>query len=307
MGRSFAMSFTRWVSLLTFVFIVGCTASVDKSSVKATEGAPVSAQVKVNDIPYDSSLPKYVVTVAPMEVGVSSSAGAALPKRPGYYYGWGPFGWGWWPQSNPAPSAYVQTSSGMSQKVGKALSSQLLTGLSHAGNIVIIDYAYYLRHKKRPRAMLQKGEIGPFVIKGTVTEFNEVAEANERRKGGSLGWLGTVMGIVGGVAGVPGVGYAGAGVAAANPTYENTEARRTGSVGMDLQLVNPRNGRLVGSLQAAGKFSSVSQTSGLSVFGVGGGESAFAASALGQATRAAVNEAVRKIGRKLADRYPIWR
>ena len=36
------------------------------------------------------------------------------------------------------------------------------------------------------------------------------------------------------------------------------------SVGMDLQLVNSRTGRLVGSFRAAGKFASVSKTSGIS-------------------------------------------
>lgn len=298
------MTFTRWIALLSAAFLASCTALVDKTSVKATEGAPVSAQVEVVDIPYDASLPKYVITVAPLEVGVSSSAGAAKQIRTGYHYGWGPFGLGRWQRSRPAPGAYEQTSSGMGPKVGKALSSQLLTCLCRAGNIVIIDYAHYVKHTKRPKALLKKGEIGPFMIKGTITEFNEVAEASDKRKGASLGWLGAVMGVAGAISGVSGLGYAGAGVAAANPTYENTEARRTASVGMDLQLVNPRTGRLVGSFHAAGKFASVSKTSGVSVFGVGGGESAFAASALGQAMRAAVNDAVRKINTQLATRYP---
>jgi hypothetical protein len=39
----------------------------------------------------------------------------------------------------------------------------------------------------------------------------------------------------------------------------------------------------------------VSATSGLSLFGAGGGSSAFAASALGQATRAAMSDAVRQV------------
>ena len=48
----------------------------------------------------------------------------------------------------------------------------------------------------------------------------------------------------------------GAGLALANPGYQNTVARRTGSVAMDLKIVDPSNGRLVSSVMANGSFSS---------------------------------------------------
>jgi curli biogenesis system outer membrane secretion channel CsgG len=75
---------------------------------------------------------------------------------------------------------------------------------------------------------------------------------------------------------------------------------RSGMVGMDLQLVDGRSGRIVRGYNCAGTFKTVSATSGLSVFGIGGGDSAFAASALGQATRAAMNDALRQTSDALA-------
>jgi curli biogenesis system outer membrane secretion channel CsgG len=69
---------------------------------------------------------------------------------------------------------------------------------------------------------------------------------------------------------------------------------------MDLQLVQPDSGRILGAVVVAGKFIAESATSGVSLFGVGGGGSAFAASALGQATRAATNDAIRQIMARLS-------
>jgi len=68
---------------------------------------------------------------------------------------------------------------------------------------------------------------------------------------------------------------------------------------MDLKIVNPSNGRLVGSLVANGSFTSESAASGFSLFGVGKASNAFAASALGQANRAAMNSATTQIVERL--------
>jgi hypothetical protein len=139
-----------------------------------------------------------------------------------------------------------------------------------------------------------------------VTEFSEVAEANNERQGGSLGWAGTVLGVAGAISGTPGAGIAGAAVSAANPTWENTKARRTGAVGLDLQVVEPDSGRMVGTIVSHGSFTSESASSGVSVFGIGGGESAFAASALGQATRAAMNDTVKQLSDQLRVKGPAY-
>lgn len=284
-----------------FPLVVGCTATVDKGSVQAKAGAPVSTQVEIARIPYDPSQPMYVVTVEPLQVGAEGSAGGPPPDsgQSRGYSGWGPFGWIGPHGDSPAPKAYNAPLQGMSEKVGKGIAAQLLSALGNSGNIVVIDYDHYLKHQDNPKSLLKPGEVGPFVIKGTVTEFNEVAEASNERQGGSLGWAGTVLGVAGAVSGTPGAGIAGAAISAANPTWENTKARRTGAVGMDLQVVDPSSGRIVGNIVSHGNFTAETASSGFSLFGVGGGESAFAASALGQATRAALNDTLKQLSEQL--------
>lgn len=279
----------------------GCAAQVDKASVRATAAAPSAAQVEVLEIPYDPALPTYVVTVAPLAVGADSGGGAVQTPTRVPRYGWGPWGWGPWGGAapSPAPGAYVAQPNGLSERVGVGIAAQLTSALANAGNVAVLDYEHWRAHENDLRTLRRPGEAGPFVIKGTVTEFNETAEADETRQGGSLGWAGGVLGVVGALSGVPGAALAGAAVSAANPSFEKTRARRAGSVGLDLQLIEPSSGRMVGVVVSHGSFSSESAVSGFSLFGVGGGESAFAASALGQATRAALNDAVRKLTEQL--------
>jgi len=239
------------------------------------------------------------VTVEPLQLGTGASSAPVQSPRGPRYYGWGPWGWGLWPgHAQLAPGTYTPGSQAVTREVGTGIAAQLLSALGNVGNIIVIDYEHY--RKNKGNISLRKGEVGPFVIKGTVTEFNEVAEADEENQGASLGWTGTVLGIAGAVAGVPGAGIAGSALSAANPTYENTKMRRTGSVGMDLQLVDPDSGRVFGAVVSSGKFTAESASSGVSVFGIGGGGSAFAASALGQATRAATNDAIRQLMARLS-------
>jgi curli biogenesis system outer membrane secretion channel CsgG len=262
------------------VLASACTATVDKQSVKATQTAPESAQVEVVRIPYDPALPYYVVTVEPLSFDAS----------------WGPWGWGLLPEG-PQARPYNPPPQVASGNVGAAIASQLVTALSNAGNIRIIDYDYYLENKSKPGNLVKKSqrEVGPFVIRGSVTEFNEVAEATGSSTGGSLGAVGAALGIAGAIAGNTPAAATGAGVAVANPTLENTKARRTGSVAMDLKIVSPSSGRLLGSVVANGSFTSEAAASGFSLFGVGKASNAFAASALGQANRAAMNSATTQI------------
>ena len=206
--------------------------------------------------------------------------------------------------ATPNPAAYAPPAAGLTDRVSVGIAAQLVSALSNTDNIVVLDYQHYLENRGNPSDLRGVGELGPFVIKGTVTEFNEVAEASEKSTGAALGWAGTVLGIVGAVTGVSAAGYTGAAISAANPTYKDTRMRRTGSVGMDLQIVDPKTGRILGGGAASGKFTAETATSGISVFGVGGGESAFAASALGQATRAAVNDAVRQVTGRLSTIKP---
>ncbi|MCI0667559.1 MAG: hypothetical protein L0Y43_05850 [Methylococcaceae bacterium] len=291
--------------LIAGVFlVVGCATTVDKQSVRATSGTPESTRVEVVRIPYEPTRPNYVVTVQPLEIGTSGSAQGAPPssgQADRRYYGWGPFGWGLFGGygQQPIPKAYEARLQGMSDRVGQGISAQLVSALGNSGNVVVVDYDHYLKHAEQPEGLVKRGEAGPFVIKGTITEFTEVAEADNERKGASFGWLGTVLGVTGAFAGIPGLGIGGAAIAGANPTYEDTRARRTGAVGLDLQIVEPNSGRIIGTINSHGTFTAETASSGLSLFGIGGGESKFAASALGQATRAAMNDTVQQLSEQL--------
>ena len=289
----------RCLALAVCVLLAGCGAAVDKSSVKATAGAPESTQVEVVRIPYDPSQPRYVVTVAPFEMAADGSSGGSGPAAPGIRRGWGPFGYGILP-SGPQAEPYSPPPAGISERAGSGITAQLISTLSNAGNIVLVEYDHYLNNQNKPSALVHKGEVGPFVIKGSITEFNEVAEAEGSSRGGSLGWAGVGLGIAGAITGNEAVGIAGTAIGAANPTYESTKMRRTGAVGMDVRILDPASGRIVGSFPAAGKFTAAAASSGISVFGIGGADTAFAASALGQAQRAATNDAVQQITSRLA-------
>lgn len=267
-------------------------ASVNKSSVRATQTAPESTQVDIVRIPYDANYPRYVVTVEPLVFGADGSPSGYGPETPGTQYGWGPWGWGILP-SGPKAQAYNPPTVGATANMGEGIAGQLVTALSNAGNIVVIDYDYFASN--RGKIKLKKGEVGPFVVKGTITEFNEIAEAAGESSGGSLGALGAALGVAGGIAGNTPAAITGSAVALANPTYETQKARRTGAVAMDLKVLEPGGGRILGGVMANGSFTSESAASGFSLFGVGKASNAFAASALGQANRAAMNSATTQI------------
>jgi curli biogenesis system outer membrane secretion channel CsgG len=133
-----------------------------------------------------------------------------------------------------------------------------------------------------------------------VTEFNEIAEATGSSTGGSAGAVGAALGIAGAIAGNREAAIAGTALGLANPTYESTVARRTGSVAMDLKIVDASNGRIEGTVNANGSFTTESAANGFSLFGFGKASNAFAASALGQANRAAMNSATQQIVDRLS-------
>lgn len=292
----------RKLSMLSMAIVLGAcaNATVDKQSVRATQNAPESTQVDVVRIPYDPAFPYYVVTVEPLTFDADRGGGGDAPPVPGQRYGWGPWGWGLLPEG-PKAQVYNPPPQGAYGNMGGSIASQLVTALSNAGNIRIIDWDHYVANRSRPSALVNRkaGEVGPFVIRGSVTEFNEIAEASGSSQGGSLGALGAALGVAGAIAGNTPAAVTGAAVGLANPTYEKTVARRTGSVAMDLKIVSPGSGRLVGSVVANGSFTSESAANGFSLFGFGKASNAYAASALGQANRAAMNSATQQIVERL--------
>ena len=270
------MSITRLEKLVSVALVtslaacVGClTPEINKADAKAQGTAPEVAQVEIISIPYDQAAPTYIVAIEPFTYNASATTSG----------GSGAEGIGDWSRD----------------RVGPGLSAQLLTALTKSGNIQVVELDALTKGADGTyTTKLQEGEIGPFIIRGSVTEFNETADASGEKKGGSLGGAGAIMGLAGAFTRNRGLTYAGAGVAAADPTLEKTKMKRSGMVGMDLRIVNGSNNRIVGALNCSGSFTTVSATSGFSVFGIGKSNDEFAASALGQATRAAMNDAVKQ-------------
>lgn len=270
----------------------GC-ASVDASSVQAQAGAPLAAEVPVATIPFDPNLPRFVVAVEPFGTSASGQiSGSAAPTAPGADGSIGGL-LGGGLQGGGANGTHVDE--GGPGAIGPGVSAQLITALSNCGNISIITPEAVVRNPDGTfSCKLQPGEVGPFIVKGAVTEFNETADLKGKKRGGSLGLAGVGLGLAGAITGSQALGLAGTGVAVANPTYENEKVRRSGAVGLDVQVIDGRSGRLMRSFNSSGTFTSESATSGMSLFGIGGGNAAFAASALGQATRAAMNDALQQ-------------
>ncbi|MBM3333827.1 hypothetical protein FJY63_04120 [Candidatus Sumerlaeota bacterium] len=289
------MRTAMWLGALALVLALAAScATVDYGMVQAQEVAPPAAQVPILAVPYDPNLPRFVVAVEPFQYaaqGLTSGAGAPTSPQP----------------TGTIPSIVTGGLQGSSvegrpiqhqeptDRVGPGIAEQFKTALSQCGNVSIIDISALIKNPDGTYSCrLNPGEVGPFIIRGTVTEFNETADLADKSRGGSLGGLGAVLGAAGAIADKPGLMWTGTGIAAANPTYQYQKMTRRGMVGLDLQLTDGRTARMVRGYNAAGSFATQSATSGVSLFGIGGGDAKFAASALGQATRAAMNDAVRK-------------
>jgi curli biogenesis system outer membrane secretion channel CsgG len=256
------------MAVLALTVATGC-ATVDRGSAQASAQAPEAARVEIVSVPYNAALPKYVVAVEPFNYGAAGiTSGAA-----------------------DGSNVYNQPGG----QVGAGVSAQLTTALTRAGNISVVELDALTKNADGTYSTkLQEGEIGPFIVRGTVTEFNETADLSGQKRGGSAGSLGTGLSIIGGATGSSTLATTGGVTAAANPTVENEKVKRSGMVGLDLKLVDGRTNRIVRGYPAQGSFTTVSAKSGMSVFGVGGADTEFAASALGQATRQAMNTAVQE-------------
>lgn len=278
-------------------------AQFDPSQAKAKEGAPIAAEVEVVQLPYDPNLPRFVVAIEPFANAAKGSevtSGNAAPVAP---HAEGTFAISQYhSQYYRFRSTYL--SSGLSggdlegtaiathpvpdDRIGNSISVQFMTALSHWDNISVVEWSQVKAEKDGTfTTKLQPGEVGLFIIRGTVTEFNETAESDTKKRNVNGGMVGGFMNVVG----VPG----GAVVGALNPTYNNDTQTRKGMVGLDIQLVDARNGRILRSCSCAGTFTTMSSIEGFSLLGTGGGDAKFTASAVGQATRAAMNDAVKKL------------
>lgn len=243
--------------ILTSLLISSSGCSAPKlGSVQAEEGRPDSAQVNMVSIPYNPNKPKIVMVVEPFKT--SSSVVTFTHGEAG------------------------------SVPIADKMSAQLVTALSNVGNFQLYD------NWSSKKISVKKGEKGPYVLRATLTEFNEVADAESEETDISLGGIGAVAGIAGAVSGNNALMWSGAGLAAANPGYNESASRKKGMVAFDVQIIERGTGRIVRSFDCAGTFKAESASNGISLFGISNSKAKFQQSVLGQALRVAMNDAVKK-------------
>lgn len=162
---------------------------------------PEVAKVEALSLPHEPGRPTFVVAILPFDDSASglTSGGGATPSAPaavGTPVGIITGGLTGGRVNTTFPQA--PTSVG---PVGMGIAAQLRTALARWGNISIIEPAALTRQADGTyTCKMSEREVGPFIISGTVTEFNETADLTQQMKGGSLGELGTVLGIAGALA-----------------------------------------------------------------------------------------------------------
>lgn len=263
--------------ILCAACVLGCSESesayVDRTEAQAQASQPVSTEVEAISIPADPDLPTLVLVVEPFVMGASGvTADTGQMNAMMLAYGAGQFvgvgGGG--PVINPGA------------QIGPGVSAQLISALSRMGNVMVIDHASYLANPDQISANLEAEQIGPFLMKGTVTEFSE--KADESGQGQSRG---------------PGMGayipYVGPILALADSGKASSQIKRKGMVGFDAQIIDPKTGRIVASFTASGSFVSVSVVRSHTKWGKTETTTEYASSAIGQAQRQALNNAMLEI------------
>lgn len=272
---------------------------IDRESAKASTEVPVSAQVDKVYLEYDPNLPTFVVVVEPFDYSASgqiSGGGQGTPIGSDAATG----------------ESYIQMQDGSIRtewsassgpNIGNGIAKQLQSALSGWANIAIVepdavqkvgDGTYTCR--------LQPGEIGPFIIRGTITEFSETADMEGRNRGFDTRPIGAATGVIGAITGNRAATATGVGVAILGPRFKNEKMKRTGMLAMDVRVIDGRIARVTpgGAFDVRGSFTTVSGATDFGMIGVTAGNQEAAASSLGQATRAAMNDALIKTRDTLA-------
>ena len=262
---------------------------------RAQGSAPESAQVVKLSIPFNPSLPKYAVIIEPFQYSASgqqSGGGQAAPVANEIVEGITVTSMS--PDGNEIRTT-INTSAG--PDIGRGMAAQLRTALSGWPNISILPVEAAKKNSDGTyTCKLQPGEIGPFVITGIVTEFSETAAAARKENGVNTKDIGRVLNGIGWATGHWGTERVGDAVRWSGPEFRNSKMKRTGMVGMDLAVLDGRIARYVGggTFNCAGSFTTVAVASDMNVLGFSSGQNMEASSSLGNATRAALNDALKK-------------
>lgn len=269
------MDTTRWLIGLALGALagnlLGCgggevKAHVDRTGAQATTTRPVSTEVPLESIPYDPRFPKWVLVVEPFVYAASGvSAGVGVSGT---------------------------TVLDPGDQIGPGASAQLVSRLSQVGNVILVDWADY--QEQRGQIKLQPGEIGPFIIRGAVTEWQE--KSDESTSGEVKGPSPLIHVIPYGIGGI---------IASGVGTKSETQTRMEGMVAIDLRVVDSRSKRVVASFPAAGSFVTYGASKSRTSFNTTRTSVEYAASAIGQAERQAMNNAIHGIHDCLARSAPL--
>ena len=257
----------RWLGmvfiLLATSMLVGCgdaQASVDRAEAEAQATRPAATEVVAVSIPHDPSLPTWLVVVEPFIMAASGvTSGVAMTG-----------------------SSVVNPG----EQIGPGVSAQLISALRQVGNVVVIDYTSYRQNQNADNQ--REGEVGPFLVKGTVTEFSETSDISSHgeSRGPNIGL--SMVPYVGGI------------LAYGHGTKASSETKRTGMVGFDVQIIDPLTGRLITSFRSEGSFTSIGAMVTRTRWGKTTTSTEYGASAIGQAQRIALNQTVTQIHQTLA-------
>jgi hypothetical protein len=174
-------------------------------------GQPDPELVGAVSLPYDPAYPRVIVVVESLAMEATDGRRADSPTRSG----WGPWGW-----SLPAPAKGDADCCTLPDDAESTLAAALTVDLERAltsiGNVELVDPARYAAARD-PRALVPPGYAGPFIVSGSIAEFNEHVDTTNVATGTVLGSIGTAMAIAGAVAGEPALGWAGVGLARSVP------------------------------------------------------------------------------------------
>ncbi|MEX0918737.1 MAG: hypothetical protein WDZ85_02100 [Candidatus Paceibacterota bacterium] len=260
----------------------------DGREVAAQTGANPQSQVELISIPADPSKPTFYVTVEEPFVMAAqdiTSGGGITPGAPEQSY----FISNWLIATQMHHPQAISPSAPLSEKLGYGMAAQLTSVLTRIGNLAVIDYPTYRDNPGRYPEI--------FVIRGTVTEFTETDGLDEQKKGFDTKIAGRVLSIIGGGRGL---GQAGNLISSANVGQKKIITNRTGVVGLDIQLIQTATGRVMRSTPCQGTFTTQSATEIQHGLGFSESQSEYQASALNQASRAALNQAATEIWQALA-------
>ncbi len=252
---------------LSALLLIGCSgesisAQVDREAVQAEPERQIQAEVKPVNIPSDPTRPNYVLVVLPFETaasGVTAGAGRDIKLV------------------DPGP-------------IGQGVAAQLISTFQQVGNISIVEYHPDPHDPNKVEVSLGRGEEGPFVIRGVVTEFNETSDVSGEGKSSGPNPALNLLPY--------GSGHL---INAIKGSKSVTKTVRVGMVAFDFRLIRQENGRVICSGKSQGTFTTIGGTSSKTSFGETKTSVNVASSAIGQATMAATNEAAIKIRNALLE------